>query len=93
MGCQPTGSSGDSNPKAPHADDPIVIVGAACRLAGEASSLTHLWDMMKGSRIALAEVPKDCWNADAWYHPDPDRKGSVSLLTIHNCCHILTDTA
>ncbi|EGX95949.1 Beta-ketoacyl synthase [Cordyceps militaris CM01] len=59
-------------------DDPIVIVGAACRLAGEASSLDNLWNMMKNSRTAHAKVPKERWDADAWYHPDPDRKGSLN---------------
>ncbi|XWW98486.1 hypothetical protein V2A60_006486 [Cordyceps javanica] len=59
-------------------DDPIVIVGAACRFAGEASSLDNLWNMMKESRTAHSKAPKDRWDADAWYHPDPDRKGSLN---------------
>jgi hypothetical protein len=90
MGYQPTLSGGDQHQ---NADDPIVIVGAACRLAGMASSLGSLWDMMKDSRTAHAKVPKDRWDADAWYHPDPDRKGSVSLLLRDKCCRILTYTA
>ncbi|KAI1827688.1 lovastatin nonaketide synthase [Xylaria intraflava] len=61
--------------------EPIAIIGAACRLPGEASSLGGLWDMMKNSRTAHARVPKDRWNADAFYHPDPDRKGT--LTTTH----------
>jgi hypothetical protein len=61
--------------------EPIAIVGAACRLAGEASSLHGLWDMMQNSRTAHAKVPEDRWDADAWYHPDPDRKGSVSQIS------------
>jgi hypothetical protein len=93
MGYQPAVSGGDPSLKHQHADDPIVIVGAACRLAGEASSLHGLWDMMKDSRTAHAKVPKERWDADAWYHPDPDRKGSVRLLPRDKRCRILTDTA
>lgn len=80
MGPQFTVSDSDSSLRNERLDDPIVIVGASCRLAGEASSLDRLWNLMKDSRTAHAKVPKDRWNADAWYHPDPDRKGSVSSL-------------
>ncbi|KAI2628548.1 lovastatin nonaketide synthase [Hypoxylon sp. NC1633] len=58
--------------------EPIAIVGAAARLPGEASSLQGLWDMMLHARSAHARVPKERWDADAWYHPDPDRKGSLN---------------
>lgn len=63
-------------------DDPIVIVGAACRLPGEATSLQALWEMMNSSRTGHGPVPSRRWNADAWYHPDPDRKGAVSFLPV-----------
>ncbi|KAL2203578.1 ketoacyl-synt-domain-containing protein [Sarocladium strictum] len=59
-------------------DDPIVIVGAACRLAGEATSVDALWHKMNKSKSGHGPVPSDRWNADAWYHPDPDRKGAIT---------------
>lgn len=58
-------------------NEPIAIVGAACRFAGEASSLPGLWNLMREKRTAHAKVPKSRWDADAWYHPDSDRKGTV----------------
>lgn len=61
-------------------DDPIVVVGTACRLPGEATSLQALWDMMSNERTGHVPVPAERWDADAWYHPDPDRKGAVCLL-------------
>lgn len=70
--------------------EPIAIVGAACRLAGEASSLYGLWDMMQNARTAHAKVPEERWHADAWYHPDPDRKGSVSQISTCDFCFPLT---
>ncbi|KHO10995.1 hypothetical protein MAA_11386 [Metarhizium robertsii ARSEF 23] len=33
---------------------------------------------MQNSRTAHAKVPEERWHADAWYHPDPDRKGSLN---------------
>jgi acyl transferase domain-containing protein len=62
--------------------EPIAIVGAACRLPGEVSSLSNLWDMVSNAKTGHCKVPADRWDADVWHHPDPDRKGSVSEETI-----------
>lgn len=59
--------------------EPIAIVGAACRLPGEASSLQGLWHLISNGRSAHRRVPPERWNAEAWYHPDPDHKGTVRL--------------
>lgn len=58
--------------------EPIAIVGAACRFAGEASSLGSLWDMVSKVKTGHCPVPSDRWDSKQWYHPDPDRKGGIS---------------
>lgn len=58
--------------------EPIAIIGAACRLAGEVSSLGDLWEMISNVKTGHCKVPTDRWDADTWHHPDPDRKGGVS---------------
>jgi acyl transferase domain-containing protein len=58
--------------------EPIAIVGAACRLAGDVSSLETLWDMISRVKTGHGEIPKDRWKSSDWHHPDPDRKGGVS---------------
>jgi acyl transferase domain-containing protein len=58
--------------------EPIAIVGAACRFAGEASSLDSLWDMISKVKTGHCPVPGDRWNSKNWYHPDPDRKGGIA---------------
>ncbi|KAL8934369.1 MAG: hypothetical protein Q9211_005259 [Gyalolechia sp. 1 TL-2023] len=58
--------------------EPIAIVGAACRFAGDASSLGSLWDVMSKVRTGHGAVPSDRWDSKSWYHPDPDRKGGIS---------------
>ncbi|KAL9578153.1 MAG: hypothetical protein Q9212_005901 [Teloschistes hypoglaucus] len=58
--------------------EPIAIVGVACRFAGEASSLGSLWDMISKVRTGHGPVPGDRWDSKSWYHPDPDRKGGIS---------------
>lgn len=59
--------------------EPIAIVGIACRLPGEASSPEGLWNLMSNSRTAHGPIPPSRWNAEAWYHPDADHKGTVSV--------------
>jgi acyl transferase domain-containing protein len=57
--------------------EPIAIIGAACRLPGEVSSLGSLWDMISHARTGHCKIPADRWDADLLQHPDPDRKGTV----------------
>lgn len=58
--------------------EPIAIIGAACRLPGDVSSLGNLWDMISHSKTGHCKIPAERWDADIWHHTDPDRKGSVS---------------
>lgn len=60
--------------------EPIAIIGAACRLSGEVSSLGTLWDMISNAKTGHCKVPEDRWDGDKLYHPDPDRKGTVSTF-------------
>ncbi|KAF9630952.1 hypothetical protein BFW01_g1824 [Lasiodiplodia theobromae] len=59
--------------------EPIAIIGAACRLPGQASSLGSLWDMISNARTGHGKVPADRWDGDIWHHPDPDRKGGIAV--------------
>lgn len=56
------------------ADEPIAIVGLACRLPG-ADSPAAVWDLVARGGDAIAPVPADQWDADTLYHPDPDMPG------------------
>ncbi|KAH7131815.1 hypothetical protein B0J11DRAFT_599822 [Dendryphion nanum] len=59
--------------------EPIAIIGASCRLAGEVSSLGGLWDMISNAKTGHCKIPADRWDADTWHHPDPDRKGGIAV--------------
>lgn len=60
---------------------PIAIIGMACRFPGDATSPEKLWNMLAEKRSGWCEIPKDRFNIDAFYHPDPDRNGTVCLPT------------
>ncbi|MFF1906128.1 amino acid adenylation domain-containing protein [Kitasatospora sp. NPDC058218] len=56
-------------------DEPIAIIGMACRLPGDVSSPDELWDLLERGADGISEVPADRWDADAIYDPDPDVRG------------------
>lgn len=58
--------------------EPIAIIGAACRFAGEVSSLESLWELISKVKTGHGPVPADRWDSSHWYHPDPDRKGGIN---------------
>ncbi|GGR92650.1 type I polyketide synthase [Streptomyces eurythermus] len=65
-----------SAPTAPvRPDEPIAIVGMACRYPGEVDSPEELWRMVVEGRDVISGFPEDRgWPADL-HDPDPDRTG------------------
>jgi acyl transferase domain-containing protein/acyl carrier protein len=58
------------------ADDPIAIIGMACRYPGGASTPERLWELLVNGVDAISPFPTDRnWSADVLYDPDPDRPG------------------
>ena len=59
------------------ADEPIAIVGMACRFPGGASTPEAFWDLLHEGVDAITEVPPDRWNVDAFYDPDSTAPGKM----------------
>ncbi|WP_158854678.1 type I polyketide synthase, partial [Saccharothrix deserti] len=71
-----------ASPVAPSAvaadDDPIVIVGMACRFPGGVSSADELWDLVAGEVDAVSPFPTGRgWDVDALFDPDPEQAGKT----------------
>lgn len=66
-------------PKSEHTQ-PIAIIGLNLKFPGDATSPEAFWDMLQNARNASTKVPTSRFNVDAFYHPDPARLDSVSLL-------------
>lgn len=60
--------------------EPIAVVGFAFKLPQGATTTEAFWQMLLDGRSAMTEVPKDRWNVDAFYHPDPERYDSVGCV-------------
>jgi acyl transferase domain-containing protein len=59
-----------------HDDDPIAIVGMACRFPG-ARDLASFWSLLRNGVDAITEVPPDRWDIDALHHPQPGTPGKM----------------
>ncbi|HVK68394.1 MAG TPA: SDR family NAD(P)-dependent oxidoreductase, partial [Polyangium sp.] len=66
-----------STPVAATSDEPIAILGIGCRYPGGVRDPESYWRLLEQEIDAIREVPRDRWDIDAYYDPDPDAPGKM----------------
>ncbi|VFN01602.1 MAG: polyketide synthase 12/epothilone polyketide synthase D, partial [Candidatus Kentron sp. G] len=56
--------------------EPIAIIGMGCRFPG-ADNPEGYWQLLQDGVDAIGEVPRERWDIDAWFDPDPTVPGKT----------------
>jgi len=60
-------------------NEPIALIGSACRFAGGATSPSKLWELLSNPKDARSDIPKDRFNAESYYHPNHAYHGHSNI--------------
>lgn len=59
--------------------EPIAIIGLGCRLPNEIHTPEQFWTLLSEGDNAIREVPKERWDLDRYFDPDPAAPGKTHV--------------
>ena len=60
------------------AREPIAIIGMGCRVPGGADTPEAFWRLLSDGVDAIDVIPRDRWDIDPLYDPNPDAPGKIA---------------
>lgn len=57
--------------------EPLAVVGLGCRFPAGGESPAHFWRSLRDGVDGVTETPRDRWDTDAYYDPDPEAPGKA----------------
>ncbi len=58
--------------------EPIAVIGIGCRIPGAEEGPDAFWRLLQEARNSIGEVPRDRWEAAAYYDGNTDAPGRMS---------------
>ena len=58
-------------------NEPIAIVGMACRFPGNVNTLHDYWNLLTQGQDAITEVPETRWSNRRFYDPETSKAGKI----------------
>ncbi len=59
--------------------DQIAIIGLGCRFPGGANDPKAFWELLKQGYDGTIEIPKDRWDINSFYDPNPEAPGKMYI--------------
>jgi acyl transferase domain-containing protein len=57
--------------------EPLAIVGIGCRIPGGVTDPEGYWELLQSGTHAVRQVPRDRWDPDKYFDPDPKAPGKT----------------
>jgi hybrid polyketide synthase/nonribosomal peptide synthetase ACE1 len=58
--------------------EPIAVIGMACRFPGGSNTPSKLWDLLKSPRDLSKRVPSDRFDSTGYFHPNGSHRGATN---------------
>ena len=62
--------------------EPIAVVGLSLRFPQDATTVENFWKLLIEKRCTVTPFPEDRLSVSGNYHPDPNRRDTVSWVPI-----------
>lgn len=59
-------------------EEPIAIIGMACRFPGNVSTPAEFWELLSRARTGYTSIPQRRFDPAAFYHPNPGKGGTFN---------------